>query len=119
MPRLVKYAFSRSSEPTTWEVGPPWAHTTYGGSFPLGPTALGLAGGYTTACTVRPNFPSSCTCRGTGRYAGSGTSGASAQSTSTFPLVVSTRMSDGEVLGPAATPTTEEPSADRPESKTA
>ena len=72
MPRLVKYAFSRSSRPTTWEVGPPWAQTMYGGSSPSGATASGCVGGYTSACTLRPYWPSSRTWFGTGRYAGVG-----------------------------------------------
>ena len=72
MPRLVKYAFSRSSLQSDCDAGPPCAQTTYGGSSPSGTVASGLAGGYTQACTSWPNFPSNSSLRASGRYPDAG-----------------------------------------------
>src|SRR5262249_56016378 len=118
MPRLVKYAFSRSSRRSAWDAGPPCAQTTYGGSSPSGGTAPGLAGGYTQACTVWPNFPSNSSLRGLGRYPDAGRRPAGEYNFFALPVAGSNRITDIPVDGPPPTPTTLIPPPDRPDANT-
>src|SRR5215207_5731102 len=104
MPRLVKYAFSRSSTAGECVVGPPCTKTTYGGSSPAGATASGERGGYTYAWTSRSPGPGTVTARGSGRYAGSGGSASDVRSGVDVPAATSTRTTAGAAAGPAATP---------------
>ena len=119
MPRLVKYAFSRSSRsgpPATPGRRAPRPRTAE--APPRGTVASGLAGGYTQACTSWPNFPSNSSLRALGRYPDAGRRARPANRASS-PSRWSCRPGSPTAawLGPPATSTTDMPSADSPGAK--